>query len=112
MSKWLTKATVQKISLEECTTNYTTALKSKFDQRFPDGIPSTRLCARNKQTNANTCQGDSGSGAFVNADRSSKSFVVGITSYGLSCASDLPSFYTRVQKYLDWIEPIVWPEKV
>lgn len=36
--------------------------------------------------------------------------IVGITSFGAICGSGLPSVYTRVSHYLDWIEENVWPE--
>ena len=36
--------------------------------------------------------------------------IVGVTSYGsLVCGSGAPGVYTKVSKYLDWIESIVWP---
>lgn len=31
-------------------------------------------------------------------------YVVGITSFGISCNTSLPSFYGRVSSYIDWIE--------
>lgn len=39
------------------------------------------------------------------------STVVGVTSFGISCGSALPSVYARVAFYLDWIESIVWPNR-
>lgn len=35
--------------------------------------------------------------------------IVGILSFGLNCSTTLPSVYTRISYYLDWIESIVWP---
>ena len=37
-------------------------------------------------------------------------YVIGITSFGKSCAmSNAPGVYTKVSFYLDWIEGVVWP---
>jgi secreted trypsin-like serine protease len=38
--------------------------------------------------------------------------VVGVTSFGASCGSNIPGVYTRVDKYLEWIESKVWPGTV
>lgn len=37
------------------------------------------------------------------------STLVGVTSFGITCGSTLPSVYARVAFYADWIERIVWP---
>lgn len=34
--------------------------------------------------------------------------IVGITSFGINCGTALPSVYTRVAFYIDWIESIAW----
>jgi secreted trypsin-like serine protease len=100
------KAKVEEIPLTECVDDFKLLFQSMFQRKFPEGITDVRICAKNRQNKQNTCQGDSGSGLFVN--EGIKSIVLGITSYGQSCTSPLPSFYTRVSKYLDWIEEIVW----
>lgn len=38
-----------------------------------------------------------------------KYYVSGVASFGVSCGEKLPTIYTRITHYLDWIEPIVWP---
>ena len=54
-------------------------------------------------------QGDSGGPLQVRAHSSMCDFdVVGITSFGLGCAKpDTPAVYTRVSKYVPWIESVV-----
>lgn len=57
-----------------------------------------------------SCLGDSGGPLQYFADKDSGiATVLGIVSVGFSCATALPSLYTRVAFYLDWIESIVWP---
>lgn len=34
--------------------------------------------------------------------------IAGITSFGVGCGIGIPSVYTRISAYLDWIEDIVW----
>lgn len=52
--------------------------------------------------------GDSGTGLYLSQNETY--FVAGVTSFGVSCNTSLPAFYTRVYKYLDWIENIVWKD--
>lgn len=47
---------------------------------------------------------------YFPSNESAVATVIGIVSFGIGCGSRLPSVYTRVAYYLDWIEPIVWPE--
>lgn len=37
--------------------------------------------------------------------------IIGVTAFGpkLCGSKNAPAVYTRVSAYLDWIEPIVWP---
>jgi secreted trypsin-like serine protease len=61
--------------------------------------------------NKNNCAiipGDSGSPMQFIHDGTFQ--IVGLTSFGVSCVTNLPSFYTRVSSYLDWIEKTVWPD--
>lgn len=38
--------------------------------------------------------------------------MVGIASFGEGCSIGAPVVYTRVAAYLDWIEHIVWPNRL
>jgi len=60
-----------------------------------------QICAG--QGTTDTCAGDSGGPMLSDRFRNRWS-VIGITSYGVSCAdADFPGVYTRVDRYLDWI---------
>ncbi|XP_017125331.1 serine protease snake [Drosophila elegans] len=100
-SSHLLKVTLERFEEEQCTQR----LEHKIDRR-------TQLCAGSRNTSADTCYGDSGGPVFVqHSTYSCLKQVIGITSYGLVCGvQGLPSVYTKVHLYTDWIENIVWGE--
>lgn len=51
-------------------------------------------------------QGDSG-GPLQIAYEKGLNLIIGITSYGFSCATKHPTVYTRVAAYTDWIAGVV-----
>ncbi|KAF2905059.1 hypothetical protein ILUMI_01113, partial [Ignelater luminosus] len=56
--------------------------------------------------------GDSGGPLQTVSNEGSNSTynIVGITSVGKICGSTIiPGVYTKVAKYIDWIEEHVWP---
>lgn len=56
-------------------------------------------------------QGDSGGPLQTNhTTKDNIFFIVGVTSFGKNCGSQIPAVYTRVAYYLDWIESVVWPQ--
>ncbi|MDF1723206.1 MAG: serine protease [Alcanivorax sp.] len=80
-----------------------------------DQILDTMLCANEPSPDAgdpfgeDSCQGDSGGPLFLTSATLNDSPQVGITSFGYSlddkCGDpEIPSVYTRVSQYLDWIE--------
>lgn len=88
-----------------------TLAKNMSSRRSPNELQDSQLCAlgRNAQneTTGDTCVGDSG-GPLELAD-GRRRYLVGVTSSGKLCGSRWPGIYTRVSRYLDWIESIVWP---
>lgn len=106
-------ATVEEFPLEQCQEEFLKIPRSKLR------IGDTQICVHSPGNMSDTCQGETNN-AFV----ASKSFflrlgdsggpleytmnrlhyIYGITSYGLGCGSAFPSVYTRVDKYLSWID--------
>ncbi|XP_016971832.2 venom protease [Drosophila rhopaloa] len=100
-SSHLLKVTLDRFEERQCSQR----LGHKVDLR-------TQLCAGSRNTSADTCYGDSGGPVFVpHPAYPCLKQVIGITSYGLVCGTQgLPSVYTKVHLYTDWIENIVWGE--
>lgn len=105
MSDDLLKVKLSLFPFDECKKMY------GRHKKIPKGIVESQLCAGNGRQD--TCQGDSGGPIQVMAKGNScVYYIVGITSFGKSCASNSPGVYTKVFSYLNWIEEIVWPEGV
>ncbi|KAK3921915.1 Serine protease snake, partial [Frankliniella fusca] len=75
-------------------------------------VADSQLCAGILDGGRDTCQGDSGGPLQVTShDNQCVFHLVGITSFGKVCAArNSPGVYTRVSKYISWIERHVWPE--
>ncbi|XP_046330294.1 fibrinolytic enzyme, isozyme C-like [Haliotis cracherodii] len=72
---------------------------------FPGlGLSSSHVCVYDSANQASgACNGDSG-GPLVCMSNGQYT-LIGVTSWGLSgCATDAPSVYTRVSKFLDWVK--------
>ncbi|XP_063704377.1 serine protease snake-like [Culicoides brevitarsis] len=81
-------------------------------RKFRRGIIQEQLCAGDPTGEQDTCEGDSGGAIQLKRVENGGTIyhVVGITSFGKACGIvENPSVYTRVSKYVDWIESIVWP---
>ncbi|KRT84423.1 Trypsin, partial [Oryctes borbonicus] len=78
--------------------------------RLPHGIKEdTQICARGRGNQlADTCQGDSGGPLQIKMPTLNIYTIVGITSFGIRCGITA-SVYTRVSRYVPWVETIVWP---
>lgn len=83
------------------------------------GITDDMMCAGDYEKGGrDTCQGDSGGPLQIMVDRVDciNSFplhkVVGVTSFGRDCGRKFaPGVYTKVSKYIEWIESVVWPDE-
>lgn len=75
-----------------------------------DGISENQYCAYDPNGKKDSCEGDSGGPLQMIDTNSNVARVVGVISFGVgACGAAIPSVYTRVASYLDWIESIVWP---
>lgn len=113
-SQTLMKVDVDIVENSVCNKSMKPMIRMKI---LADGITTNQLCAGDYlHGGRDTCQGDSGGPLQYMPDKVEcvKDFplhtVVGVTSFGRDCGRKLaPGVYTRVWKYLDWIENIVWP---
>ena len=85
---------------EDCHRNY---------NRLGRNVLSTMMCAGdNGDTGQDACQGDSGGPLNCPATNNfniPQFELCGIVSWGARCAEkEFPGVYTRVSKYIDWIE--------
>ena len=102
------KANVATIPLESC--NQTLVEYNRLsNQPALRELSDTQLCALNAVEKRDACQGDSGGPLFLNDAKTGLSTIVGVISFGVSCGTLLPGVYTRIAKYIDWIEYYVWP---
>lgn len=103
-SKVLRQVTLDIIDQKTCSGLVTHSRRLKY------GIADTQICASVLSGGKDTCPGDSGGPLQLsfNNDPCIK-YVIGLTSLGKMCGvKNSPGIYTKVSKYLDWIENIVW----
>ncbi|XP_068081115.1 serine protease persephone isoform X2 [Anabrus simplex] len=94
--------------MDECKRNLSN--EESYKGKIKYGVLPTMLCAWD-EGGGDTCRGDSGGPlSFKPVAATQIHSIVGITSFGPNpCSSNIPSIYTRVSKYLNWIECLVWP---
>merc|ERR1711902_168306 len=79
----------------------------QFDYIFSKGtgvrfqLHPSEVCAGG-EVGKDACTGDGGSPLVCQA-QSGRWTVVGLVSWGIGCASDLPGVYVKVSHYRDWI---------
>ncbi|KAK7794494.1 hypothetical protein R5R35_004713 [Gryllus longicercus] len=72
------------------------------------------ICAGALNVRNDTCGGDSGGPLQIRLDEPYCMYsLVGVTSFGKgSCGTGkAPAVYTRVSRYVSWIESVVWPDE-
>ncbi|KAL5242294.1 hypothetical protein ACI65C_009704 [Semiaphis heraclei] len=105
----LLKVTLNMIPADLCKSNYA----SIGGTQLANGIlEESMMCAGYANGEKDTCGGDSGGPLQIAHSNYSCMYTqVGITSFGKLCAKkNSPGVYTRVSKFLPWIEHIVWPK--
>lgn len=104
----LMKVSIDFIDRSICNKTYSSDVGEKLLKR---GIVTSQLCAGNLNGGKDTCHGDSGGPLqILNQSPRCTYSIVGVTSFGKFCGfKNSPAVYTRVSKYVPWIESIVWP---
>ncbi|XP_055921679.1 lectizyme [Eupeodes corollae] len=78
-------------------------------EALPDSAPldPSNVCSSSLGNGVSACNGDSG-GPLVKEDANSPTELIGIVSWGyIPCGkANMPSIYTRVSAYIDWIVDI------
>lgn len=64
-------------------------------------IVDTQFCGVSN-TGVDICRGEPGSSVIYNQNNIFR--LQAITSFGIACGTTYPAIYTRVSKYLEWIE--------
>lgn len=91
-SNWLLKGVIELYPHDKC--------KETF-QKIDKTILNNQICALS-DSRVGSCNGDSG--GPLSYREGGQHFLYGIISFGISCGSDFPLVYTKVNQYLEWIE--------
>lgn len=98
--------------LSECNATILEWNREKNLQIFRNGIIKGQYCAYDPGTRNDSCQGDSGGPLQVFRSDLNVTQVIGVVSFGIGCGTALPSIYTRVAYYSEWIKSHAWPDQV
>lgn len=104
----LRKAKLQEVDIISCNRTYNRYILAGI----PRGIATSMICAGDLQHGwkMDACEGDSGGPMQYRRSDNCMMEIVGLIVAGIGCAErDVPGVYTRVARYVDWIEGVVWP---
>lgn len=98
LSKMLQQVDLGYVPNEQCdkVSGYIHGVYHSYEGRIEDNM----LCAF--ETGRDTCMGDSGSALIVRGKDSGNDVQVGVTSFGISCATKFPGVSTRISSYYEW----------
>ncbi|XP_059614153.1 serine protease persephone-like isoform X2 [Phlebotomus argentipes] len=102
----LLKTNLTSVPLDRCNRTYSDLPR---DRALPNLLNDGQLCAFDMTRKNDACEGDSG-GPLQTVSDNGFATIIGVTSFGISCASSTPGVYARVSFYLDFIEQNVWPD--
>uniref|UniRef100_A0A336MBD1 CSON014321 protein n=1 Tax=Culicoides sonorensis TaxID=179676 RepID=A0A336MBD1_CULSO len=94
-SKVLQEVRIKVLDQESCKNNEN--LKSFFE-------PTSMMCAFQREKDA--CQGDSGGPLFLQTDKN-RYEQIGVVSFGIKCANNIPGIYTKISTSLEWIHSVI-----
>ncbi|XP_065359601.1 uncharacterized protein LOC135953576 [Calliphora vicina] len=92
ISNTLLKVYLNVLTNQNCNPYYTK------EDKLKNGISLGQICAGDPQGKMDTCQGDSGGPLIMKESKYNTQvpFIVGLTSFGEGCATNIPSVYTRI----------------
>lgn len=108
----LFQTNVTTVSLLDCNRTLSELKKSQNVPYLQNGIDESQYCAHDPDGLKYTCESHYGAPLQIISNIVNKVKIVGIVSFGSICGTSEPAVYTRVAYYLNWIEPIVWPNGV
>lgn len=105
-SDHLLKVTLPIVSHRICNSSFGSAVDYKLNRGI---IDEWQICAG--EEGRDTCQGDSGGPLTIYDPEFTCMYdVIGVTSLGRLCGSEIPGVYTRVYNYIAWLENTIWPD--
>ena len=107
MSPTLMKVVLDYLPIKSCQNSF------ENEDEF-DGVDFNNIVCAGSNETKDTCLGDSGSPLqYYDKDHYCMYSISGITAHGSAFCGRSASgaIYTKVFKYLDWIEGIVWPQE-
>jgi hypothetical protein len=100
VTRQLSKATVTFISNQICKEQLT-------ESEIPLNITEGMICAGTRGKRSDACKGDSGGALLCTSPGDDTPVLCGVVSFGGPCgfkSFDVPTVYTRVSYYVDWID--------
>jgi len=101
----LSKVSLEDVPVKQCNDNFL------LDEGLQFGILETMTCASPIKTGEDACMGFAGGPLQIQNNNSNTDTYTqfGITSFGRHCGiKGMPGVYTKVSKYINWIERTIW----
>lgn len=105
----LLKIDLKTMPLSECNTVILDFNEEHNLSQFQNGIDKSQYCAHDPDGKKSIRRGDGGAPLQTIRSYLKLAKVVGVVSFGIECDDAMPSIYTRVAYYIEWIGSHVWP---